>query len=149
MLGRRFEITNLSLCNYYFDITITRDRINKTFHFSQNIYIDKMLLRFDMKNCKKATTSINVKIQLNNNNEYQTTVKEVKQYQTQIECLIYLFIQTKLDIAFAVQKLDRFNLNFTKAVENTIKQMFRYLQNTKNLDITYKKNGLIDYTDAN
>ena len=70
MLSRRFEITNLSFCNYYFGITITRDRVNKIFYFSQNIYIDKVLLRFGIKNCKKVITLMNIKIQLNNNNEY-------------------------------------------------------------------------------
>ena len=80
MLNRRFEITNLSFCNHYLDITIIRNRVNKTFYFSQNIYIDKVLLRFDIKNCKKIITLINVKIQLNNNNEYQTTMKKIKQY---------------------------------------------------------------------
>ena len=149
-LDRRFEMTNLNLCSHYLGMTITRDRANRTLHLSQKAYIDKMLLRFGMKNCKKATTSMNVGIKLNNDDEYQTTVKEIKQFQAQIECLIYLFTQTRPDIAFAVQKLDRFNLNPTKTAENAVKQMLRYLQDTKDLDITYEEeNDLIGYTDAN
>ena len=44
ILNKRFEIIDLKSCNYYLNITITRNRINKTFHFSQKIYIEKILV---------------------------------------------------------------------------------------------------------
>ena len=56
-------------------------------------------------------------------NGHQATVQEIKNYQTLIGSLIYLATQTKPDIVFAVQKLIRFNLNFTKIADDAAKKV--------------------------
>ena len=150
ILNRRFKMFDLKFCSHYLNMKITRDRVNKTFHISQKSYIEKILNKFDMKNCKKIVIFMNVELKLNiNESEYQTTVKKIKKYQTFIDSMIYFFTQIRLDIAFAIQKLKRFNLNSTKKIQKVVKKMFRYLQNTKNLNIIYEKeNDLIDYTNV-
>ena len=144
ILNRRFEMFDLKFCNHYLNMKIIRDRVNKTFHISQKIYIEKTLNKFDIKNCKKVIILMNVELKLNiDENEYQTTMKKIKKYQTFIDNMIYLFTQIKFDITFAIQKLKRFNLNSTKKTQKIVKKMFRYLQNTNNLNIIYEKKKTI------
>ena len=81
--------------------------------------------------------------------KYKITIKKIKIYQAIVECLIYLVSQTRFNIVFAIQKLTRFNLNSTKIAHEATKKLFRYLQNIKNLNITYEQNEkLINYIDV-
>ena len=97
-LNKRFEIIDLKSCNHYLNITITRNWINKIFHFSQKIYIEKIFVRFDMQNCKFFAIFMNMKINLKIVYDYNVIVKKIKFYQIQIKSFIYFVMQTKFDI---------------------------------------------------
>lgn len=60
----RFKITNLDSCYYYLNMKITRDRANKTLQLSQRIYVEKMLKRFELFDCKSNLTSMATSIYL-------------------------------------------------------------------------------------
>ena len=55
--------------------------------------------------------------------------------------LYYLAVTTRCDISFAVSKASSYNANPTIGSWKLIKRICRYLQNTKNHALTYKKNG--------
>ncbi|GBP97193.1 Retrovirus-related Pol polyprotein from transposon RE2; Endonuclease RE2 [Eumeta japonica] len=58
---------------------------------------------------------------------------------------------TRPDISFAVNTLSRFNKNPTAEHWNAVKRIFRYLQGTKDLKLTYTKDGdenITGYCDA-
>ena len=149
VLSKRFVIIDLNFCYYCLNMTITRDRFKKTLHLSQKIYIEKIIERFDMNICKTFAISLKTSTKLKFDAKYKITIKKIKIYQAIVEYLIYLVFQTRFDIVFAIQKLTRFNLNSTKIVHKTTKKLFQYLQNIKNLNITYKQNEkLINYIDV-
>ena len=149
VLNKRFEMTDLGPCNHYLGMAVTRDRANRTLHLSQKTYIEKVLARFGMQDCKASVTPMDVGVNLEAEHDHQATVGEVKYYQAQVGCLLYLTTQTRLDIAIAVQRLGRFNLNPSKPAEGATKKVLRYLQGTKELGITYGGgDGLLGYTDA-
>ena len=102
-----------------------------------------------MSICKTFAISLKTLTKLKFDAKYKITIKKIKIYQAIVEYLIYLVFQTKFNIVFAIQKLTRFNLNSTKIVHKTTKKLFQYLQNIKNLNITYKQNEkLINYIDV-
>ena len=138
VLSKRFVIIDLNFCYYYLNMTMTRDRFKKTLYLSQKIYIEKIIERFDMSICKTFAISLKTSTKLKFDAKYKITIKKIKIYQAIVEYLIYLVFQTKFNIVFAIQKLTRFNLNSTKIAHETTKKLFRYLQNIKNLNITYK-----------
>ena len=148
-LSKRFVIIDLNFCYYYLNMTMTRDRFKKTLHLSQKIYIEKIIERFDINICKTFAISLKTSTKLKFDAKYKITIKKIKIYQAIVECLIYLVSQTRFNIVFAIQKLTRFNLNSTKIAHEATKKLFRYLQNIKNLDITYEQNEkLVNYIDV-
>ena len=47
-LHKKFKMIDLNLYIYYFDITITKDRVNRILRFKQIIYIKKFFINHDM-----------------------------------------------------------------------------------------------------
>ncbi|XP_044430953.1 disease resistance protein RPM1-like [Triticum aestivum] len=72
-------------------------------------------------------------------------------YLSPVGALMYLANCTRPDIAFAVSLLARYNSEPTKIHCKGVKNIFRYLQGTKDLGLFYKRNqdlSIIGYADA-
>jgi len=67
----------------------------------------------------------------------QATVKDTKLYRSKIGSLIYLAIQTRLDIAYGVSALSRFLLNPSPQHIKAADQILQYLQGMRLLGIKY------------
>jgi hypothetical protein len=69
-----------------------------------------------------------------------------------IGSLLYLAVQFRPDILFAVIKLSQFCVNLSDTHLAAVKRIFRYLRSFPGLGITYSRDAgdqLIGYTDAN
>ena len=78
----------------------------------QDVYINKILKRYSIENCYLVNTPIAAKatefiIPFNR----QAIIKDIKLYRLKIGSLIYLAIQTRLDIVYGVFTLSCFLLN--------------------------------------
>ncbi|XP_047100986.1 secreted RxLR effector protein 161-like [Schistocerca piceifrons] len=62
-------------------------------------------------------------------------------YQQAIVSLLYLDQSTRLDIAYAVGVLSRFNSNYRKIHWEAVKQIMRYIKGTVNVGIAFRKSG--------
>ena len=65
--------------------------------------------------------------------------------------LLYLVQATRPDLAFTVSTISRCNQCFNESHWNMVKRIFRYVQGTKNLALTYSRNGdtnITGYCDA-
>jgi hypothetical protein len=72
-------------------------------------------------------------------------------YLSVVGAIMYLANNTRSDIVFAVNLLERYNSAPTKRHWVGIKNIFRYLNGTKDLRLFYKRHddpSLIGYTDA-
>ncbi|KAJ1268497.1 hypothetical protein BS78_07G140200 [Paspalum vaginatum] len=72
-------------------------------------------------------------------------------YLSVIGALMYLANSIRLDIAFAVNLLARYSASPTKRYWNGVKNVFRYLNGTRDLGLFYGKNQeqtLVGYTDT-
>jgi hypothetical protein len=63
---------------------------------------------------------------------------------------MYLAVSTRPDIAHVVSMLSQFNTNFGEQHWRAAKRVLRYLKNTENLSLMFKKSGqeLVGYADA-
>jgi hypothetical protein len=63
---------------------------------------------------------------------------------------MYIMLQTCSDITFTVSTVSQFAQNPNMSHYNAVKQIFKYLTDTMNLDVIYDitDDDLIDYTDA-
>src|SRR5436190_4381440 len=106
-LKNQFEMINMNLAEDYLDIEISQQ--SEKIIFIQSVFILEILKCFEMKNSKSISTFMKSKAQLNLNIVSESlNNKEKKQYQQEIRFLIYLMLETRSDIMFAVEILSRF-----------------------------------------
>src|SRR5579871_3623960 len=115
-LGDIFAMRDLEEISSYLGIEIKRDRKNRTVSLSQLKYIEDILKKYEIENCRPISTSINTNKKLSKAiyPKIPEEIKEIKNilYQSAIGSLMYLMLRTRLDIAFAVRALSQFNSNY-------------------------------------
>src|SRR5579871_329988 len=153
-LGDIFTMRDLGEISSYLGIEIKRDRKNRTVSLSQSKYIEDILKKYRMENCRPISTPMDMNKKLSKVMcpKIPEEIEEMKNipYQSAVGSLIYLMLGTRPDIAFAVGALSQFNSNYGKEHWQAVKRIFRYLQATKYMQLTYTfSTRLFGYTDAN
>ena len=98
--------------NYFIGVRITRDRERKTISLCQDAYVTKILERFQIEDCHPVDTPMTAGA-----NEFmipydkQASKDDIKLYGSMIGSEMYLAVQTRPDIAYAVSVLSRFLSN--------------------------------------
>jgi hypothetical protein len=117
---------------------------------SQESYIEKVLARFNMTDCKPKDIPMDSKAKLEPNPN-QANKEEINQYQQIIGCLLFLTLATRPDICYSVIKLARFASNPSTDHMIALKNVFRYLKELKKLGLIYEKSSsryISGYCDA-
>ena len=57
-LGFKFEMKDMGPANYVLGIRISRDRDSKLIYLDQENYLEKVLKRFKMKDCRPVSTLV-------------------------------------------------------------------------------------------
>jgi len=132
-----------------------RMRIHKEVHkvhIDQCDYLDTVLQRCGMQNCKSATTPLPAGYMPEPVSQDTTIDPELRsRYQTVIGSLLYLMLGTRPDIAFAVTKLAQFAARPSKEHLDKALYICRYLKGTSNYCLTYDGTtgkGMIACTDS-
>jgi len=117
---------------------------------TQTAYINKVLQTFQQLQTVSVNTFMNSDAVLMKESITQTDITVIQQYQKAVRSLMYIMLQTHSDITFTVSTVSQFAQNFNTSHYNTVKQTFKYLADTMNLNVIYDitDNVLIDYTDA-
>jgi hypothetical protein len=105
----------------------------------QTKYIRDLLIRHEMKDCAFVSISMTEKRLNKAFSRYKCSENQLKQFQILLNELMHLMIQIRLDLTYAVSRLAQFMNNSTDDHWTTLKRMLRYFNETKNLDILYKK----------
>lgn len=142
-LKKAFEITIMDP-KCFVGLQIQRDRKNKTIFINQSHYVEKILERFNMKNCSTRTTplDINLKLCLKGSTDDVESKNVDVPYREAIGSLMYLMIGTRPDIAFAINLLSRYSNNPKLAHWKALKRVLQYVSETKNLGILYEGKDL-------
>ena len=153
MLGAEFEVHDLGEPRYLIGMEITRDHQAGTITLSQRQYILRILEKQQMTDAKPVATPIDPNVTLLKRTKAPDTCASLL-YATAIGSLMYAAIGTRLDISFAVQTLSQSTQNSGSEHWIAVKRVFRYLQGTSNLSLTYggarswPQQILTAYTDA-
>lgn len=146
-LMEHFEMKDIGPASQCVGLNISRD--GDRVLIDQEKYIEEILARFRMSDCKPVKTPFEVGMKLSNKKEEENNVD--CPYQQAIGSLLYVAQGTRPDISFAVNTLSRFNKNPTAAHWSAVKRIFRYLQGTKDFKLQYEKDGdekITGYCDA-
>lgn len=154
-LSKNFEMKDLGDASFVLGIEIHRDRSWGILGLSQRSYIEKVLNRFGMQNCKSGETPVakGDKFSLSQCPKNSLEIQEMQKipYASAVGSLMYAQVCTRPDIAFIVGMLGRYLSNPGMDHWKAVKCVMRYLQRTKEYMLTYRRSDkleVIGYSDS-
>ena len=125
--------------------------MSQTLSISQAKYLEGVLKRFDMHNCKPVATPLEHGRKFEPLSENEEPV-DVQAYQMAIGCLTYAASVSRPDLAAAVGVLSKFMSKPGKEHWQGVKRVLRYIQGTLNYGLMFTADGtdptLFGYSDA-
>lgn len=148
MLTERFKMKDLGKLNNFLGIDFKQSDGQVT--MTQERYINKILSRFGMQDCKPRETPCESKFEYTDNAKKW---EDTRLYREAVGSLIYLATCTRPDLSFVVSKLSQHFSEPSEEHWNTVKHVFRYLKGTTNRGLCFKRDdtdalGLIVHSDA-
>lgn len=151
-LSSSFKLKDLGKLSYCLGIQFSQN--NDSISMCQTKYINDLLIKFNMLDCKSVVSPLdpNLKLSKEMSPQCEEEIAEMKDipYRQLIGSLMYLSVATRPDITHAVNFLSQFNNAPGKSHWIAAKHVLRYLKGTKNLGIVYKRTGkpLVAYVDS-
>jgi hypothetical protein len=154
-INAKFQLTDLGPISWLLGLAITRDRAARTLSLSQHAYIDTLLRRFNLEDCKPLAQPLDPHVQFSTD-QCPTTIEEkaamqVVPYREAVGALNWVAVGTRPDIAFVVGQLARFMENPGRVHWEAVKRVLRYLKGTRDWKLVYggsETRGLEGFTDA-
>lgn len=131
-LKKEFQAKELGNINKFLGMDIKSTE--KGLEIKQSSIIEKILLKFNMNNCKGASTPMEINFKINEKAE----VIDVP-YRELVGSLLYLATISRPDIAFATCYLSRYLDRPTQELWTAGKRILRYLKQTKEKGLIYQK----------
>ncbi|GJS03564.1 putative RNA-directed DNA polymerase [Tanacetum coccineum] len=143
-LGRSFAMKDLGDAAYILGIKIYRDRSKRLIGLNQSAYIEKILKRFYMENSKRGTIPMQEKLKLSKSQGASTPAEKQRMqnipYASAIGSIMYAVRCTRPDVAFAQNMTSRFQQNPGEEHWTAVKNILKYLRNTKDMFLVYGGN---------
>nr|GEY51867.1 retrotransposon protein, putative, Ty1-copia subclass [Tanacetum cinerariifolium] len=157
-LGKCFAIKDLGEAAYILGIKIYRDRSKRLIGLCQSAYIKKILKRYCMENSKRESIPMQEKLKLSKL-QGASTPAEMKRmrnvpYASAVGSIMYDVRCTRPDVAFAQNITSRFQRNPGDIHWTTVKNILKYLRNTKDVFLVYEgyvfilNGGVVDWKGA-
>ena len=142
-LTQEFKIKDLGTLHYCLVIEFQQDQSTKAVIMHQRKYIEKILADYAMDESKPISTPLDgnsklIKQMMPSSEEEIIQMKKVP-YQSLIGTLMYLAVSTRPDISYTISVLSHLNINPGKAHWAAAKRALRYLRNTLNHGLKFKK----------
>jgi hypothetical protein len=126
--------------NWWLGMKIEHDRIKGTLKVSQEQYIMNLLQRFDMVDCKPATTPAVPNSKLIKTPDTDRDYEALKfPYREAVGSLLWAARTSRPDILYAVGKVSSHCNNPSLAHVNAVKHILRYLKGTATIGLTYHR----------
>ncbi|GKD30308.1 hypothetical protein Tco_1452549 [Tanacetum coccineum] len=135
---------DLGKASFILGFKIYRDRSKRLIGLGQNDYMDKILKRYKMDNSKRGHILMQERLDLNKT-QGASTPKEVKcmqnvPYASAVGSIMYVVRCTRPDVVFAQNITSRFQHNPSELHWTAVKNIPKYLRNTKDMFLVYGEN---------
>ncbi|GJS28665.1 retrotransposon protein, putative, ty1-copia subclass [Tanacetum coccineum] len=141
-LGRCFAMKDLGEAAYILGIKIYRDRSRRLIGLCQSAYIKKTLKRYHIENSKRGSIPMQEKRRLSKSQGASTPIelKRMKNvpYASAVGSIMYAVRCTRSDVTFAQNITSRFQQNPGDLHWTTVKNILKYLRNTKDMFLVYR-----------
>ncbi|GKC59861.1 retrotransposon protein, putative, ty1-copia subclass [Tanacetum coccineum] len=146
-LGRCFAMKDLGKAAYILGIKIYRDRSRQLIGLCKSAYIEKILKRFHMENSQRGSIHMQEKLRLSKS-QGASTPAELKRiqnvpYASAVGSIMYAVRCTRSKVAFAQNITSQIQQNPGDLHRTTIKNILKYLRNTKDMFLVY--GGAVDW----
>ncbi|GJX82330.1 retrotransposon protein, putative, ty1-copia subclass [Tanacetum coccineum] len=138
-----YQKVEWELCEaaYILRIKIYKDRSKRLIGLCQSAYIEKILKRFYMENSKRGTIPMQEKLKLSKSDGASTPAEKRSMsnvpYALAVGSIMYAVRCTRPDVAFAQNITSRFQQNPGELHWTTVKNILKYLRNTKDMFLVY------------
>ena len=143
-LRQKFKLKDMGDAGYYMGYHITGNRKARELKFDQNLYVESMVKRFDVKKTTKIPAASGVptlsKADEPRNPEEKEEMRKFP-YREAVGALMWTATMARPDIACAVRAVARFCKNPGPAHKKAVMKIFQHLLRTKEWGITYGGQG--------
>jgi len=156
-LSNEFDMKELRATKKILGMEISRDRQVGKLFLSQQKYIERVLDRFNMNNCKLVSTPLAAHLKLSSK-LCPDTKEEMKHmshvpYASAVGSLMYAMVCTRPDLAYFVSMVSRYMHNPGKSHWSAVKWIFRYLKGTSGIGLVFDRkmattNDVAGYVDS-
>ena len=155
MLSNNFDMKDLGEASFVLGIEINRNRSYRLLGLSQRTYVDRILERFNMQQCKPGIAPVckGDKLSLSQCPHSDIEKAQIKNvpYASALGSIMYAQVCTRPDIVFATGLLGRYQSNPGHDHWVAAKKVMRYLKRTKDYMLIYKHVQdlqLVGYSDS-
>ena len=139
MLKEEYEMTDLGELHYCLGVEFKRDRAARTITMSQHKYLEEILKRFNMEECKAIGTPLDTHVKLAKltDEEFEEVRADMQgvPYKAAVGCLMYAMVATRPDLAFPVSVVSQHMSKYGPMHWAAMKRVMRYLQGTLGLKL--------------
>ena len=150
-LSTRFEMDDRGEVHFILGMKISRNREKGILSIDQRAYLEAVLRKFGMQDCKPTYTPVDSGAKFTSLCDQDEESVDVRLYQAAIGSLNYAAVATRPDLSVAVGILSQFMQSPTQAHWVGIKRVFRYIRGTLNYGLVYRSSEsckLYGYSDS-
>jgi hypothetical protein len=145
-LEEEYNMSDLGELHFFLGVHIERNRAARTITLHQRSYIEEVLERFGMADCKPIGTPLDAKTQLVKLSieEYEEHSSEMQgvPYKEAVGSLMYAMVATRADLAFAVSMVSQFMSRPGPMHWAAVKRIMRYLKGTLDMKLCLGGNDI-------
>lgn len=153
-LKENFKLKDLGLVSHFLGMIIKQDIIKGETIISQTKYVENILQKYNMLECKSVTTPMDVNFKHDIlKRDFSESPEIENRCRILIGLLMYLMLCTRPDLCITVSILSRYQSCASIDLWQSLKRILRYLKGTKNLCLNFKVpnediNMLTGYVDS-
>jgi len=145
-LEEEYDMSDLGELHFFLGVHIERDRAARTVTMHQGSYIEGVLQRFGMEDCKPVGTPLDPKVALAKatDEEWEQYSREMRDipYKACVGSLMYAMVATRADLAFAVSTVSQFMSKPCPTHWAAVKRIMRYLKGTLDMKLRLGGKGI-------
>lgn len=145
-LKDEFDMSDMNEISTFLGLTIERRKNEGVLLISQRKYLENLLARFGMADCKPKQTPLASGVKLEKCNDPSKYTKQP--YRELIGCLTYVTVMSRPDLCAAVNYFSAFQTCASDDHWNHAKRILRYIKGTLDLKLVYRRNDKCDTIDG-
>ena len=134
-LSKEFEMLDIGEVKTFLGMKIERDVEGKCLRISQRSFLENLLLRFHMHECKAVSTPMECHLRLKKGEDAEHTDKP---YRQMIVCLMHVMLTSRPDLCACVSYLSQFQSCSTDVHWKHAKRVLRYIKSTLEYGLVFR-----------